>query len=144
LAQRGAPQEAGGLETDDRESDDPIDEGLWTRRLLDAQGEGQETQDARDGTKADAGLYKELQGYPNHSNLRQNGHGLRLALDLAQTRLGRFEGVRGTVALGGETSELFAWVSLAVAALLGLVFPLISTVFDFGKLTHRTRSHPPP
>jgi hypothetical protein len=112
--------------------------------LLDAQGAGQETQDARDGPKADAGLDKELQGSPHHINLRQNGPGLRWALELAQTRLGRFEGVSGTVALGGDTSALFALVALAVAALLGFVLPRLSTVCDCGKVTHRTRAHPPP
>jgi hypothetical protein len=32
----------------------PIDDGLRTRRLLDPQSEGQETQDARDGAKTEA------------------------------------------------------------------------------------------
>ncbi len=136
LAQRQAPEQAGGLDTDDRKSDDPVDQGLWTRRFLEAQGVGQERQDAGDGAKADVGLQKELQGYPHHIHLGQDGHGLRLALELTPTRLGLFEGLFGLVSLGFDSCELFAQVTILVAALFGFVFPLISTVFDFGELTH--------
>jgi len=47
------------------------------------------------------------------------------------------------VPLGCEASELFALGAIVVASLRGLVFPLISTVFDFGELTHRVRSSTP-
>ena len=59
-----------------------------------------------------------------------------LGLELTQAGLGRFEGLGDPVALGADASVLFALVALAVASLLGFVFPLISTVFDFGELTH--------
>ena len=35
---------------------DPVDDGLGTRGFLDAEGQGQESQDATDGAKADANL----------------------------------------------------------------------------------------
>src|SRR5207245_2096725 len=35
-------------------------------------------------------------------------------------------------------------VSLSVSSLLGFVFPLMSTVFDFGELTHGVRARHPP
>ena len=40
------------------------------------------------------------------------------------------------VSLGAEARDLLALVSISLAALLGFVFPLISAVFDFGKLAH--------
>src|SRR4029453_3681409 len=73
--------------------------------------------------------------------LGAGGHGRGLALDLTQTRLGLFEGLLGLVALGLDSCELFAQVTILVATLFGFVFPLFSTVFDFGELTHhRARS----
>ena len=45
-----------GLDAHDREADDPVDDGLRTRCLLDAELWGQESHHARDGTKADADL----------------------------------------------------------------------------------------
>ena len=69
---------------------------------------------------------------------------LKLALKLTQTRLGRCEGLGGAVALSGEASDLFALGAIVVASLRGFVFPLISTVFDFGELAHHACScHPP-
>jgi len=68
----------------------------------------------------------------------------QLGLELTLTRLGRFEGFGGAVSLGGDARGLFALLALAVASLLGFVFPLISTVFDFGELTHGVRSRQPP
>ena len=68
----------------------------------------------------------------------------RWALELTQTRLGLFEGCGGAVSLGGDASDLFALVAIAVASLRGFVFPLISTVFDFGELAHHVRSCQPP
>jgi hypothetical protein len=109
--------------------------------LLDAQGVGQECQDARDGAKTAGGLQKEWQGYPNHLHRGQAAHGLRLARDLTQTRLGRFEGLLGLGSLGLDSCELCAQGTLLVATLFGCVFPLISTVFAFGEWPHhRARS----
>ena len=69
---------------------------------------------------------------------------LKLAFELTQTCLGHFEGFGGLVALRSESSDLFALVAILVASLLGFVFPLMSTVFDFGELTHPVRSSSPP
>ena len=67
----------------------------------------------------------------------------RLALKLTQLRPGLFEGSGGLIARGGEASDLFALGAIVVAALRGFVFPLLSTVLDFGKLTHHVRSSSP-
>jgi len=63
-----------------------------------------------------------------------------LALKLAQAGLGLFELLPGLSALGFETGELLAQVSIVIAALLGFGFPLVAAVCDFGKLTHRVCS----
>ena len=76
------------------------------------------------------------------STLGRDDESLSLALELLQTRLGRFEGFGGAVSLGAEARELFALVSIAVTSLLGFVFPLISTVCDFGELAHQAFSGP--
>ena len=68
----------------------------------------------------------------------------QLSLELLQTRLGRFEGFGDAVSLGAEACVLFALVSIAVTSLLGFVFPLISTVFDFGELAHHACPAQPP
>ena len=67
-----------------------------------------------------------------------------LALELMQTCQGLFEGVGGSVPLGANANDLFALVSISVTSLRGFVFPLISTVCDFGELTHAARAliHP--
>jgi hypothetical protein len=44
------------------------------------------------------------------------------------------------VALGADGGDLCAPVSIALAALLGFMFPLIATVFDFGELAHHACS----
>ena len=62
-------------------------------------------------------------------------------LGLFEVRLGLFERCGGAVALGADASDLFAPVSIAVTSLLGFVFPLISTVFDFGELAHEAFFH---
>ena len=51
-----APQLTSCLDAHNRQADDPVDDGLWTRCALDAERGGQQTQDATDGAKADAGL----------------------------------------------------------------------------------------
>jgi hypothetical protein len=67
----------------------------------------------------------------------------QLGLELLQTRLGRFEGCGDAVSLGADVRVLFALVSITVTSLLGFVFPLISTVFDFGELAHHACSAQP-
>jgi hypothetical protein len=54
-------------------------------------------------------------------------------LKLMQAGLRLFEGVGGSLSLGSDTRMLFTLVALALAALLGFVFPLISTMFHFGQ-----------
>jgi hypothetical protein len=51
-----------------------------------------------------------------------------LALELAQACLGLFEGLLGLIALGFDTNELLAQVTIMVAALRGFLFPLGPTV----------------
>jgi hypothetical protein len=85
-----------------------------------------------------------LQGQQDNVHLGLGDKCLRVVLKLMQTRLGHCEGVTGVVALSGEASDLFALVAIVVAALRGFVFPLLSTVFDFGELAHPVRSSSPP
>src|SRR5439155_27010724 len=65
-------------------------------------------------------------------------------LELWQTRLGRLEGFGDAVSRGADARVLCALVSIAVTSLLGFVFPLMSTVFDFGERAHHACSAPPP
>jgi hypothetical protein len=60
-----------------------------------------------------------------------------LTLKLSQARLALLERLLGLVALGFDTGEFLAQVTILIATLPGFVFPLLSTVFDFAKLTHR-------
>jgi len=85
-----------------------------------------------------------VQGEPNDIALRPHGHGLRLALKLAQARWGFFEVLRGLIALGFDAGELLAQGTVVVAALLGFGLPLVAAMFDFGKLAPRVRSLPSP
>jgi len=81
-----------------------------------------------------------LQGQQDHVYLGQGDQPLTVALALMQTRPGLCEGLGGTVALGGEASDLFALVSMVLASLPGFVLPLIATLCDFGALTHHACS----
>jgi len=63
-----------------------------------------------------------------------------LALTLAKAGLDLFELLLGLSALGFETGELLAQVSIVIAALRGFGLPLVAAVFDFGKLTQRVCS----
>lgn len=65
-----------------------------------------------------------------------------LGLKLMQAGLCLFEGVGGSISLGSDTRLLFTLVALALAALLGFVFPLISTIFHFGQWAHHVSSDP--
>jgi hypothetical protein len=136
LEQGHAPQHASGVDADDRESSHPMDEGVRTRGFRDAEGPRQETQDARDGAKANASHSKEWQSQQAQVPLRQGDQALHVGLTLTQTRLGLCEGVSGSVSLGGDASDLCALGAIAITSLRGCVFPLMSTVVDCGELTH--------
>ena len=136
LAEGEAPKGAGRLEAHDREPDHPIDDGVRAWCFLDAKNPREETQDARDGTKAAVSDSKELESQGDDVDLRHGGEALQLGLELTQACLGLFEGCGDTVSLNLDASVLCALVALSVASLLRLVFPLISTVFHFGKLAH--------
>ena len=71
-----------------------------------------------------------MQAEPNDIDLRPPGHGLRLALKLAQAALGRFEVLLGLITLGFDAGELLAQVTVVIATLLGFGFPLVAAVFD--------------
>src|SRR5712692_6887928 len=144
LAQGEALESAGRFDPDDAESPDPIDDGVRARCFLDAKNPRAETQDTRDSAKADTRHAKELQGQEDHLHLGQGDKLLRWVLELTQTRLGRFEGLGGAVALSGEASDLLALGAMLVASLRGFVLPLISTVCDFGALAHHVCSCQPP
>ena len=136
LAQREAPKGAGRVEAHDGESDDSIDESLRARHFVDAQGQSQESEDTRDRAKANASDAKELERHVDHIDLGHGGESMQLGFDLTQAGLRRFEGCGDSVAFRLEASALFALVALALAALRGFVFPLISTVGQFGELAH--------
>src|SRR4029077_7529118 len=85
-----------------------------------------------------------VEGGAHGPDLRSHGHGLSLALKLAQAGLGFFDVLLGLIALGLDSGELLAQVTVVVAALLGFGFPLVSAMCDFGQLTHRVRSFTSP
>ena len=143
LAQGQTLERTGRFAAHDAESHDPIADGVRARGFLDAQSPSEETQDTRDGAQAAMRHAKELQGQQDHLHLGQGAKLRRLALELTQTRLDRFEGLGGTVALSCEASNLLALRAMLVASLRGLVFPWLSTVCDFGELAHHAGScHP--
>jgi hypothetical protein len=136
LIQGQAPQSAGRVDAHDGEPDHPIDDGLRTRCLLDAKRESQQSQDTRDRAKADAGLKKELQGEGDHVDLWAAGESAQPRLQLSHSGLRRVESVGELIALGLDTPLLSSLVTLALAALLGFLFPLSPAVFHFGELAH--------
>ncbi len=138
LLQGQAPHGPGRVDADDGESDHPIDDGLRAGCFLDTQSPSEQSQDARDGAKADAGLQKELQGQVNYVDLGSGGESVELRLERMHAGLGRLEGVGEPIALGLHPSLLSSLVALPLAALLGLLFPLIPAVSHFGKLAHDT------
>lgn len=138
-----APQHAGGIDADDREASHPMHDGLRARCVLEAKSPREETQDARDGAPPDPRHDKAWQGQPDDVHLRQGDESLRWALELTETRLGRGEGGGGAGPLGGEASARLALVSIAVAALRGLVLPWSATGVACTALTHRVRSPAP-
>src|SRR5712692_12114461 len=84
LAQREAPKGAGRVETHDGEPDDPMDDGLRARLFVDAQGQSQESEDARDRAKANASDEKELESQGDHVDLGHSGESMELGLELTQ------------------------------------------------------------
>ena len=64
-------------------------------------------------------------------------------LQLTQAGLRLFEGLDGPISFGSDARSLFTLVALSLAALRGFVFPLISTVFQFGQLAHHVFSDQP-
>jgi hypothetical protein len=117
-----------------------MDDGVRARRFVDAQGPSQESEDASDRAKANARDAKELESQGDHVDLGHGSEAMELGLELTQGGLRRFEGGGDSVALRLEASTLFALVTLALAALLGFVFPLISTVLHVGALAHHVSS----
>ncbi len=150
-AQRQALKQAGRLGADHRKARHPIEHGVRTWCLLDAQRPREETQDACDGTQAEARHSKEVEASQDHLHLGQGDlsvpWGLELTpwgLELWSPRLGRLKGLGGAVALGADARGLCALVALSVSSLRGFVLPLMATVCDFGELTHGVRAHQPP
>jgi hypothetical protein len=50
-----------------------------------------------------------------------------------------FKALLSLVSLGFDTGEFLAQIAILIAALPGFVFPLLSTLFDFGELAHVRR-----
>ncbi len=140
LAEGEAPQGAGRWDAHDREPDHPMDDGGRAWCFLDAKHPREETQDARDGTKADVSDEKEWESPGDDVDLRHGGEALQLGLELTQAGLGRFEGCGDPVSLNLDARVLLALVALALASLLRLVFPLISTGLQCGQLAHHLGS----
>ncbi len=140
LVQGHTPQETSGLQADHGEADDPGDDGVRTRCSLDAKGQRQESEDARDRTKANASDSKELQSQGDHIDLGPGGESVQLGLKETQAGLRLFEGLSGPLSLGSEARILLTLVALSLASLRGLVFPLISTVCHFGQWAHHVSS----
>ena len=125
-----------GAEAHDGKPGDPIDDRLGTGAILEAQGGGQEPQDSGGGAEADPSDQDQLQGHPHQIDFGQGRQTLVLSLELSETGLRPLEVGGRLIALGSDASELFALISIVVAAHLGFGFPLIATVFDFGELAH--------
>lgn len=138
-----ALKRTGGCDAHQAQSCPPMDDGLRTRWCVEAEDGSQETEDTTDGATADARHPKAWQGHVDQVPLGPDDALARVVLKLTQWRPGLFEGSGGLVALGAEARDLVALVALVVAALLGVVFPWLSTVGDVGKLTHHVRSSSP-
>ena len=81
-----------------------------------------------------------MQSHVDHLDLGRGGASVPPRLKLTQVGLGRFEGWEGPISLGAEARRLFTLVARARAALLGFVFPLISTVWPLGQLAPHVSS----
>ncbi len=136
LAQGCALEHGGRLPAHHRESRHPGANRWRTRSLLDTQGHSEDTEDTRDGAKADASHSQQLQGEEDQVHLALYGQSLALGLELAQTRLGLFACCGGAVALGGDPRQLLALVSMLIGSLCGFVLPLLAAVSDCGPLAH--------
>ena len=122
----------GDAEADDGKSSAPIDDGLRTGCLVEAQSGGQETQDSGGSAKAEASNAHELEGHPNQVDLGRSGWSMGVAFELMEAPLGLLERPSGVVAFSSQASDLLALVAIVVAALFGFGFPRIATAFDFG------------
>jgi hypothetical protein len=148
LAKRHPLEPTGRCEAHEAQAHDPIDDGLWAWRLLDAQSPSQETQDATAGATAATRHEKELQGEKDQVDCGVHGTCLALGLELRQARRrlcearwGLLERWGGAVALGADARDRWALVSIAVTSLRGCVLPLIATVCDCGALAHEALFH---
>ena len=72
----------------------------------------------------------------DHIDLRAGGEAVEPRLELPHASLGRLEGLRDLISLGLDARLLSSLVAFPLAALLGLVFPLIPAVVHFGQLAH--------
>lgn len=136
LSEGHAPHGPGRGDADDRQPDHPMDARWRTRGLADTARQCQQSQDARDRAKAEAGLSKELQGPVDHIDLRAGGEAVEPRLERPHASLGRLEGRRDLISLGLEARLLASLLAFPLAALLGLVFPLIPAVVHVGQLAH--------
>ena len=84
--------------------------------MLEAKGDSEEAEDARDGAQTAASHEKQLQGEADQVHLIGNGTSMALRLELTQTRLGLCEGWGGAVALGCDPSQRRAPVALVIGS----------------------------
>jgi hypothetical protein len=134
------PPPPGGLEAHARASYAPVADGVGTRGLLEPELGSQATQDPTDRAQAEAPRSTAWPAEPNDRDFRPRGHGLRLALKLAQAAGGRFAVWRGLSARSFAPREWLTQVPVVVAALLGLGFPLVTAGGDLAQWPPRLRA----
>ncbi len=126
------------LKSRHRQTGDPIDHGLRTWHVGDRQRCRHHTQDATDGSEADAGPDKELQGEMNQIDFvaqgrRERGLGLEPKLGL-----GLLGALLISISLALEALEFFSQVAIVIGTTLGFLFPALATTLDFRGRTHGT------
>src|SRR6266446_1389697 len=77
-----------------------------------------------------------MEGQVDHVDLGSGGESVPPRLQLAQAGLSCFQGLGDLLSLGLDARVLSSLVTLSLAALLGLMFPLIPAVLHFGKWAH--------
>jgi hypothetical protein len=112
-----------------------------TWRFVDTPGHSEETEDARDGAKADAGHETQRKGEADQGHLVLHGTSLALGLQLTQASLGLFARLGGAVALVLDPRQLLARVAMFVGSLRGCVLPWLSALADVGPLAPHALSH---
>jgi hypothetical protein len=132
LAQGGACEHAGRLGTDARESRHPVDERVRAWGFRDAQGQSEETEDTRDGAKADAGHSKQMQGQGEQVTLVSNGTFLTRGPSLTQASPGVFTRLLGVVALLFDPPQRRAQGTIVLGSLRRFVLPLLSALSHCG------------